>query len=146
MSQEILSKVTNSSSSVIKFNNTHAITQSPIKPTSTQSLSFFDPTCFAQCKVFENLFLQSDALRTLPVLLQARKAVLSIVYKWLKQKQRPHSSIFFILTIDNCNTYTLTQPHIVFNIINQTPEYLKKSLSQLNLPIIKPAYVYHLGF
>ena len=118
-----MSKITNSSSSVIKSNNTHAITQTPIKPTSTQSLSFFDPSCFAQCKVFENLFLQSDALRTLPVLLQARKddPVLSIVYKWLKQKQRPHSLNFFILNIDNCNTYTLTQPHIIFNIINQTP-------------------------
>ena len=38
LSQDILSEITSSSSSVIKFNNTHAISQTPIKPTSTQSL------------------------------------------------------------------------------------------------------------
>ena len=45
---------------------------------------------FTECKVFENFFLSSDTLLTLPILLQAQKddPVLSTVYKWLKQKQK----------------------------------------------------------
>ena len=43
LSQDILSNITNSSSNINKHNNTKAITQTPNKPTSTQSLSFFDP-------------------------------------------------------------------------------------------------------
>ena len=56
LSQDILSNITNSSSDIIKPYNTNAITQTPFKPTSTQSLPFFDPFFFAQCKVFENIF------------------------------------------------------------------------------------------
>ena len=49
LSRYILSNITNSYSDIIKSNNTNAITQTPINPTSTQSL----PSFFAQCKVFE---------------------------------------------------------------------------------------------
>ena len=87
LSQDILPNITNSSSSFINATNTNAKTQTPIKPTSTQSLPLFDPSCFAQCKAFEMFFLSSDTLLTLPILLQARKddTVLSTVYKWLKK-------------------------------------------------------------
>ena len=93
LSQDILLNITNSASSVISVTNTNAITQTRITPTSTQSLPFFDPSFFAQCKAFENFFLPSGTLLTLPILLQAQKddTVLSIVYKWLKQQQRPPS-------------------------------------------------------
>ena len=93
MSQDILTNITNSSSNVTNTTNINAITNTPIKSTSTQSLPFFDPSFFAQCKAFENFFLPSDTLLTLPILFQAQKdnTVLSTVYKWLKQKQRPHS-------------------------------------------------------
>ena len=117
-----------------------------------KSLPFFDPSFFAQCKAFEIFFLPSDTLLTLPVLLQAQKddTVISTVYKTLKQKQRPHSSTpvinansFFTRTIDNSNTYKLTQTHISFNIIHLILESLKKSSLKLNLLLTKPAYVYH---
>ena len=103
LSQDILTKITNSSSKVTSTTNFIAITQTPIKSTSTQSLPFFDPTFFAQCKVFENFFLPSDTLLTLPILLQAQKddTVLSTVYKWLKQKQRPHS----LTTVIKANSF-----------------------------------------
>ena len=56
-------------------------------------MPFFDPPFFAHCKAFDNFFLPSDTFLTLPILLQAQKddPVLSTVYKWLKQKQRPYS-------------------------------------------------------
>ena len=47
LSEELLTKITNSSSNVIKANNTNAITQTPIKSTSTQPLPFFEPSFFA---------------------------------------------------------------------------------------------------
>ena len=134
--------------------NTNAITQTPIKPTSTQFLPFFDPSFLAQCKAFENFFLPSDTLLTLPILLQAQKddTVLSIVYKWLKQKQRPHSLTpvikaisFFYDYYGQFQHYILTQTHILFNIIHLILESLEKSLSKLNLLLIKLAYVYHLN-
>ena len=151
MSQDILFNIANSFSSVIKATNTNALNQTPIEPTSTQSLSFFDPSFFAQCKVFEIFFLPSDTLLTLPDLLQAQKddTVLSIVYKWLKQKQRPHSSNPIIRANSFLYTYyrqfhTYILIHILSNIIHQIPEYLKKSLSKLNLLIIKLASLHHL--
>ena len=56
-------------------------------------MPFFDPSFFAHRKSFDNFFLPSDTFLTLPILLQAQKddPVLSTVYTWLKQKQRPHS-------------------------------------------------------
>ena len=47
LSQDILSNITNSSSNIIKLNITNAISQTPNKLTSTQSLPFFDPSFFA---------------------------------------------------------------------------------------------------
>ena len=41
---------------------TNGTTQTPIKPTSTQSL----PSIFAHCKVFENFFLPSKTFSTIP--------------------------------------------------------------------------------
>ena len=81
LSQDILTDITNSSSNVINTTNTNPITQTPIKSTSTQSLPFFDPSVFAQCKTFEKFFLFSDTPLTLPILLQAQKddTVLSLV-------------------------------------------------------------------
>ena len=115
LSQDNLPNITNSSSSFTNATNINAKTQTPIKPTSTQSLPLFDPTFFAECKAFEMFFLSSDTLLTLPILLQAQKddTVLSTVYKRLK-KQRPHSltpvtkaNSFYTRTIDNSNTYIL---------------------------------------
>ena len=56
-------------------------------------MPFFDPSFFVHRKAFDIFFLPSDTFLTLPILLQAQKdyPVLSTVYTWLKQKQRPHS-------------------------------------------------------
>ena len=125
LSQDIVTKITNSYSNVTNTTNSNVITQTPIKSTSTQSLPFFDPSFFVQCKAFENFFLPSDTLLALPILLQAQKddTVLSNVYKWLKQKQRPQpltpvikANFFYTCTINNPNTYIMIQTHISFNI------------------------------
>ena len=50
LSQDILSNITNSSSNIIKLNITNAISQTPNKLTSTQSLLFFDPSFLLNAK------------------------------------------------------------------------------------------------
>ena len=93
MSQDILTNLTNSPSFSNNTIDSNAITPTSPKPIHTQSLPFFDPSFFAHCKAFDNFFLSSDTFSTVPILLQAQKddPVLSTVYKWLKQKQRPYS-------------------------------------------------------
>ena len=93
MSQDILTNFTNSSPIINSIIENNAITQTTPKTTHTQSLPFFDPSFFAHRKAFDNFFLPSDTFFTVPILLQAQKddPVLSTVFKWLKQKQRPHS-------------------------------------------------------
>ena len=84
LSQDILTNFTNSPSIVNNTIHSNAITPTSPKPVHTQSLPFFDPSFFAPCKAFDNFF---------PILLQAQKddPVLSTIYKWLKEKQRPYS-------------------------------------------------------
>ena len=93
LSQDILTNLTNSISSSNNTIDSNAITTTSPKPIHTQSLPFFDPSFFAHCKAFDNFFLSPDTFLTVPILLQAQKddPVLSTVYKWLKQKQRPFS-------------------------------------------------------
>ena len=93
LSQDILTNFTNSSPIINSIIENNAITQTTPKTTHTQSLPFFDPSFFAHRKAFDNFFLPSDTFLTVPILLQAQKddPVLSTVFKWLKQKQRPHS-------------------------------------------------------
>ena len=93
LSQDILTNFTNSSPIINSTIENNAITQTAPKTTHTQSLPFFDPSFFAHRKAFDNFFLPSDTFLTVPILLQAQKddPVLSTVFKWLKQKQRPHS-------------------------------------------------------
>ena len=65
--------------------------QTPNKPTSTQSLPFFDPSFFAHCKKnFRELLSPQDYSLTDTILLQTQKddPVLSTVYAWLKQKHK----------------------------------------------------------
>ena len=64
LSQDMLTNLTSSSSRnfndsphIIVSTDTNALTQTPIKPTSTQSLPVFDPSFFAQCKACENFLL-----------------------------------------------------------------------------------------
>ena len=54
LSQDTLSNITNSSSNIIKPNNTNAITQTLFKPTSTQSLPFFDPSFLLNLKYLKH--------------------------------------------------------------------------------------------
>ena len=93
LSQDILTNLTNSPSISNNIIDSNAITPTSPKPIQTQPLPFFDPSFFAHCKAFDNFFLSSDTFLTVPILLQAQKddPVLSTVYKWLKQKQRPYS-------------------------------------------------------
>ena len=93
LSQDILTNFTNSPPIINSTIENNAITQTTPKPMHTQSLPFFDPSFFAHRKAFDNFFLPSDTFLTVPILLQAQKddPVLSTVFKWLKQKQRPHS-------------------------------------------------------
>ena len=72
----------------------------------TQSLPFFDPSFFDNRKAFDNFFLPSDTLLTVPILLQTQKddPVLSTVFKWLKQKQRPH----FLTPVIKANSFLYT--------------------------------------
>ena len=86
--------------------HTNVIPQTHIKPTSTNYLPFFGPSFFADCKAFENFFLPSDTFLTIPILLQAQKfdPVLSTVYRWLKQKQRPYS----LTPINKANSFLYT--------------------------------------
>ena len=93
MSQDILTNFTNSSPIINSTIENNAIIETTPKPIHTQSLPFFDPSFFAHRKAFDNFFLPSDTFLTVPNLLQAQKddPVLSTVFKWLKQKQRPHS-------------------------------------------------------
>ena len=114
LSQDILFNITNSTSNIITHNNTNTITQTPVKPTSIDSLPFFDPSFFAQCKVFENFILPSDTILTLPILPQAQKddPVLSTVNKWLNQKQRPHSLTPIVETNSFLYTYYRQFQHL----------------------------------
>ena len=93
LSQDILTNFTNSPPIINSTIDNNAITQTIPTPMHTQSLPFFDPSFFAHRKAFDNFFLPSDTFLTVPILLQAQKddPVLSTVFKWLKQKQRPHS-------------------------------------------------------
>ena len=127
LSQDILTNFTNSPPIVNNIIENNAITQTSPKHIQAQSLPFFDPSFFAP--------------------------VLSTVYKWLKQKQRPHSltpvikaNSFRIHIIDNSNIYILTQILILSNNIRLTLEFLKKSFSKLNPLLTKHLYVYHLNF
>ena len=85
---------------------TNAITQTPLKPTPTQSLVFFDPSFFAHCKAFENFFSPSITFVPLPILLQAKKddPTLSTVYTWLTQRQ----NFFTPTTILKANYFLFT--------------------------------------
>ena len=93
LSQDILTNFINSPPIINHTLHSNAITPTSPKTINTQSLPFFDPSFFAHRKAFDNFFLPSDTFLTLPILLQAQKddPVLSTVYTWLKQKQRPHS-------------------------------------------------------
>ena len=93
MSQDILTNFINSPPIINLTLHSNAITPTSPKTINTQSLPFFDPSFFAHRKAFDNFFLPSDTFLTIPILLQAQKddPVLSTVYTWLKQKQRPHS-------------------------------------------------------
>ena len=100
LSQDILRQIANyfslifdDSPPTIDYPQTKSITETLMKPTSTQSLPFFGPSLFAHCKTFENFFLPSNTFLKVPFLLQAQKddPVLSTVYKWPKQKQRPYT-------------------------------------------------------
>ena len=93
LSQDILTKFTNSPAIVNHIIENIAITQTSPKPIQAQFLPFFDPSFFAHRKAFDNFFLPSDTFLTVPILIQAQMddPVLSTVYKWLKQQQRPHS-------------------------------------------------------
>ena len=90
LSQDILTNLTSSPSIVNNTIDSNAITPTSPKPIHTQSFPFFDPSFFAHCKAFDNFFLSSDTVLTVPILLQARKddPVHSTVYKWLKQKNK----------------------------------------------------------
>ena len=48
-------------------------------------MPIFDLSFSAHCKAFENFFLPSITILTLPILPRAQKDDLSTVYTWLKQ-------------------------------------------------------------
>ena len=155
MSQDILTNFTNSSPIISSTIENNAITQTTPKPMHTQSLPFFDPSFFAHRKAFDNFFLPSDTFLTVPILLQAQKddPVLSTVFKWLKQKQRPHSLTPVIKANSFLYTYYkqfqhlyLIQVLILFNIILLILGFLKKSLLKLNPLLTKHVYAYHSNF
>ena len=106
LSQDILTNFINSPSIINHTLHSNAITPTSPKTINTQSLPFFDPSFFAHRKAFDNFFLPSDTFLTLPILLQAQKddPVLSTVYTWLKQKQRPH----YLTPIIKANSFLYT--------------------------------------
>ena len=93
LSQDMLTILTHSSPIANNAIDNNAIVPTSPKPLHTLSLPFFDPSFFAQSKAFHNFFLPFDTFLTVPILLQAQKddPVLSTVYKWLKQKQKPYT-------------------------------------------------------
>ena len=104
---------------------------------------------------FDNFFLPSDAFLTLPILLQAQKydPVLSTVYTWLKQKQRPHSLTPIIKANSFLYTYYKQFQHLyidpnshLIQYCTPIPEFLKKLLLKLNPLLTRHVYVYHLNF
>ena len=155
LSQDILTNFTNSSPIINSTIENNAITQTTPKTTRTQSLPFFDPSFFAHRKAFDNFFLPSDTFLTVPILLQAQKddPVLSTVFKWLKQKQRPHSLTpvikaysIYIHIINNSNIYTSIQVLTLFNIILLILGFLKKFLLRLNPLLTRHVYAFHSNF
>ena len=92
---------------------------------------------------------------TVPILLQAQKddPVLSTVYKWLKQKQRPCSLTPGIKANSFLYTYYRQFQHLYIDpnshlIQNYTPNSLifEEIFIKLNPLLTKHVYVYHLNF
>ena len=63
----------NDSATLTETSHSNAIIHTPIKPSSTSSLPFYDPSVFTHCKAFEISFLSSDSFSSIPILLQDQK-------------------------------------------------------------------------
>ena len=100
LSQDILTNWTNSLTQKVDPSSTspdfNAITQTPKKPTSTQSLPFSTPPFSLMVKRLK-FFLPSNTLLAFPIFLEAKQDdhVLSTIYEWVNQKQTFHLSPIF---------------------------------------------------
>ena len=126
LSQDILTNFINSPPIINHTLHSNAITPTSPKTINTQSLPFFDPSFFAHRKAFDIFFLPSDTFLTLPILLQAQKddPVLSTVYTWLKQKQRPHSLTPIIKANSFLYTYYKQFQHLYIDPNSHLPHFI----------------------